>query len=125
MSLQATSKGLTLEGIVDPLTEGDMESHKVIVHGFHNLFPFITVVSEEHDHSDNEKQPVDIKMSDILNISGDLSNKEDEEVSTDDILIWVDPLDATKEYTENLVQYVTTMVCIVVKGNATDYCTHT
>ena len=98
-----------------------MESHKAIVHGFHSLFPSVTVVSEEHDHGDTENQPVDINMSNIINISDDLHNNKNEKVLSNDILIWIDPLDATQEYTENLIKYVTTMVCIVVKGTVISF----
>ena len=115
-SFQAKSKGKTLEGANDPLTAGDLESHKAIVQGFHHLFPSVAVVSEERGHGDSKNSPDDIVVSDIVNISDDLYNSEDEVVSTEDVLVWVDPLDATQEYTENLTKYVTTMVCVVIKG---------
>lgn len=104
--------------MVDPLTEGDLQSHKAIVHGFRKLFPLISVVSEEHDESSHSGEEGCIKQdpSTIKNIGGSLQGDNTINVPIGDILIWVDPLDATKEYTERLLEYVTTMVCITING---------
>ena len=118
-TLQEESKGQTREGANNPVTQGDMLSHRAMYYGFKRAFPKLEVVSEEHDHGEVDLK--DVKLPDIrvagMSIDNKLQfNKGDELVSTGNLLVWIDPLDATQEYTENLVQYVTTMICIVVKG---------
>ena len=116
-ALQEESKGKTLEGANNPVTQGDLLSHRTMYYGFTKAYPRLNVVSEEHDHGDVDL--ADVKMPDTSSIKIDdklAFGKGDELVSTGNLLVWIDPLDATQEYTENLVQYVTTMICIVVKG---------
>eukprot|EP00795_Rhopilema_esculentum_P007475 gene7475-13249_t len=116
-NLQEQSKGETAEGVNDPLTEGDLLSHQQMYYSFKNTWPDVAVVSEESGTS----KVVDTAAVDQLETDGiesKLSDKMDIYVPKSDIMIWIDPLDATKEYTENLRQYVTTMVCVAVGGKA-------
>jgi len=116
--LGETSKGKTLEGANDPKTNGDMRSHIQMYYGIKKVFPDINVISEEH----GEKKP-DLSsipaLDKIFNEDVNSRVEEEHEVEMDDVTVWIDPLDATQEYTEKLLQYVTTMVCIAVKGKPT------
>ena len=93
-----------------------MLSHKAIVYGFKKLFPNLEVVSEEKDRGDINLDNIEVPSTKGSTLEHKLQNFDDEILSYDEILVWVDPLDATQEYTENLQQYVTTMVCIAVHG---------
>jgi len=118
--VQVQSKGKTKEGINDPLTEGDLRSHHIMVHGLSATFPGLRIISEEN-HSEaedgriNSIHPLQINPHQI-HFNTKIRALPDVRVSFGDVVVWIDPLDATKEYSENLTQYVTTMVCLAVNG---------
>ncbi|XP_076837664.1 inositol monophosphatase 3 [Brachyhypopomus gauderio] len=111
-SLQEKTKGKTKEGASEKLTLGDLNSHRKMFYLFKNTYPFLQVNSEEHDSSDGEATIW------TPNIPVDVLNKvpASQMVPSESVTVWIDPLDATQEYTENLPKYVTTMVCVAVDG---------
>merc|ERR1711971_529139 len=109
------SKGETLEGANDPKTVGDMQSHIAMFYGIRKAFPDINVISEEHG-----EKTVDLNSVPKLETSNpEVDNLDGYNVPAEEVAVWIDPLDATQEYTEDLREYVTTMVCIAVKGRPT------
>jgi len=112
-------KGETKEGAAEFVSQGDLQSHKAIVYGFKKAFPefpTLQVVSEEHDEGKVDMRGIPEPVLSNIDLDKLLSDVADIETNVDDITIWVDPLDATQEYTENLLNYVTTMTCVAVKG---------
>ncbi|XP_077392957.1 inositol monophosphatase 3 isoform X1 [Festucalex cinctus] len=109
-SLKEKSKGKTKEGADELLTMGDLLSHRKMYNLIRNTFPEITVNSEEHDNL------LDKTALWSRDIPADILEKIDgqNEVPAESVTVWIDPLDATQEYTETLVKYVTTMVCVAV-----------
>ncbi|KAK4301449.1 hypothetical protein Pmani_026405 [Petrolisthes manimaculis] len=113
--LNEKSKGKTLENANDPVTNGDIMSHRTMFQSLQRAFPSVKIISEEKDTITSDTvDSADITRQDIGEMLADNAF-----VPAPDIRVWIDPLDATQEYTENLRQYVTTMVCVAVKGYAT------
>lgn len=113
--LEEKSKGKTKEGASEKLTLGDLYSHRKMYYLIKNTYPELMVNSEEHDEVEGEPGvwSRDIPDEILRKVTAG------REVPADSITIWIDPLDATQEYTENLLQYVTTMVCVAVNGKPT------
>lgn len=133
--IQAKSKGRTKEGANDPVTNADLRSHCAMERGLKRLFPKVTVISEElADCSESNHIELDPTV-----IEEDIYLPDDHLVNAGDVTVWIDPLDATQEYTgkytgnifitfrsscssfcyifpESLFEYVTTMVCVAVNG---------
>lgn len=119
------SKGKTLEGVDDIVTGSDLRSHNIIVNTIKDGFHRLTVVSEEdtnHGHANEKGDKLPIRRDKFAKIlKKELEEIGEQHVEWDSLLaqhqtlVWVDPLDATKEYSENLTNYVTLMGCIVHK----------
>jgi len=108
------SKGKTREGANDPVTEGDMASHRVMYFGLKEAFPSLNIISEEREVYDEKMFVPKLNKENIreeVQIVGG-------EIHADRLTIWIDPLDATQEYTENLTKYVTVMIGIAIDGRA-------
>jgi len=103
-------KGMTLEGVAEPVTVADEKSNSVFINGFRQFFPGLNLVSEETD-------PVKKKIATEFEPA---KLKQDYTYDLDELIVIVDPLDATKEFTEEydvdgswMLNFVTTLVCIV------------
>lgn len=85
-----------LKGVDDPVTAADYRSHCAMYGSLIQAFPGITVISEEASQDCDKIVIEDIKKS-VKSIDGYDIN--DDIVNIHDITIWIDPLDATKEFT--------------------------
>lgn len=111
MNLNTESKGKTKEGVNDPITDADRRSHCIMQQGLQRIFPKLKIISEEDDVVCPDVHPFDLDPTVLPK-----DDMPEEIVPIEDVTVWIDPLDATKEFTEKLFQYVTTMVCVAVKG---------
>lgn len=100
-------------GADDLVTRGDHASHDIMYYGMKKAFDNINVVSEEESDSGHFNQEIEYRNTMLNRIL-----VADELIPAETITVWIDPLDATKEYTEGLKQYVTTMVGIAIDGEA-------
>ncbi|XP_032093953.1 Golgi-resident adenosine 3',5'-bisphosphate 3'-phosphatase [Thamnophis elegans] len=110
--LHARAKGKTREGAEEKMTSGDLLSNRKMYFLLKAAFPDVQINSEEHvDENDPEVVSWDHTIPDDIT-----RQVQPKLVPAESVTIWIDPLDATQEYTENLSQYVTTMVCAAVDG---------
>ncbi|XP_029110417.1 inositol monophosphatase 3-like [Scleropages formosus] len=110
--LSSKAKGKTREGAEEMLTLGDLNSHRRMYYLIKNRFPHVQVISEERDYSTKAS---DAEWNSVIP-DEILQKVQSQVVPAEAVTVWIDPLDATQEYTENLLQYVTTMACVAVNG---------
>ncbi|GFS31974.1 inositol monophosphatase 3 [Nephila pilipes] len=91
----------------NPVIVGRTLSHQAMSYTLSHSFPNIKLVSRKYYGFEKESYEkglqIDHPPDDVL-------------VPLKNILVWIDPLDAEREYNNNFLEYVTTMVCVAVEG---------
>ncbi|KAJ1529745.1 hypothetical protein ONE63_006496 [Megalurothrips usitatus] len=109
--------GIVDKGKNDLQTEADRSAQRCIIASLSRQFPNITIIGEEG--STNCEVPSDwlVTESDesLLQLN---CPKELLSVSEKEVVVWVDPLDGTSEYTQGLLEHVTVLVGIAVGSKA-------
>ncbi|KAJ8938442.1 hypothetical protein NQ314_011478 [Rhamnusium bicolor] len=93
-NIEIKSKGRTKEGLVDSVTTADFLSHCSMIKTLKHFYPSIKVISEEANTKCNKNQSINYFLHEL-----GLKNLSEEYVDEKDITVWIDPLDATHEYT--------------------------
>ncbi|KAG5444603.1 3'(2'),5'-bisphosphate nucleotidase 1 [Clonorchis sinensis] len=101
------------KGVNDLQSKADRDAQRFIVGSLSQSFPGLKIIGEEGKLDDSElaispeltKEVIDQQCP-----SAYLSTK------LSDVVVWVDPLDGTKEFTEGIVEHVTILIGISVHG---------
>ena len=91
------SKGKTKEGANNPVTDGDMLSHRAMYYGLLKAFPHLNVISEEDDPEPVDFNTVELPKQNDPDVDKIISDADDVLVPMDEVDVWIDPLDATQE----------------------------
>lgn len=127
-SIDAVNKNTDAAKTADFVTLGDHLSQQVISTGLKSVWPSLRYRSEESEGSNL----VPISVSNVPMINKEVSETleryntrekldEEESVPLEEVGVWIDPLDATMEYTQggddpDLLKYVMVMMCITQRG---------
>jgi hypothetical protein len=105
--------GIVEKGKNDLQTEADRAAERCIVASLQQQFSDIKIIGEEDANSSGVKPDwVETSQSvEVLQYARELPD-DLRTVQPQDVVIWVDPLDGTSEYTEGLLDHVTTLIGI-------------
>ncbi|XP_062620967.1 3'(2'),5'-bisphosphate nucleotidase 1-like [Saccostrea cucullata] len=110
--------GIVEKGKNDLQTEADRSAQRCIVASLHKQFPNVAIFGEEQ-LDPQEKIPKDfIEQGFDAEVLKHTCPEYLKETKDEDVVIWVDPLDGTAEFTQGYLDHVTVLIGISVKGNA-------
>lgn len=107
-----------MQGKDDLQTEADRSAQRCIVASLSNQFPNVRIIGEE-GASDMVNVPSDWIVNDLDQEF--LKNKCPDSlthINENDLVIWVDPLDGTSEYTQGILEPVTVLIGLSVQNEA-------
>eukprot|EP00111_Clytia_hemisphaerica_P017741 TCONS_00052483-protein len=100
----------------DPQTEADRSAQKMIIGSLSHLYPDLLIIGEEEGCDSIEENEV-VKEIDH-EVIGKTCPESLKDLQIKDLIVWVDPLDATREFTEGSVENVTVLIGISAHGKA-------
>ncbi|XP_055324421.1 3'(2'),5'-bisphosphate nucleotidase 1 [Sitodiplosis mosellana] len=116
--MSAGELGIVDKGSDDLQTEADRSAQRCILASLSNQFPNVRIIGEEGT-SDLVNVPSDWIVTDLDQEF--LKNKCPDSltnINEQDLVIWVDPLDGTSEYTQGILESVTVLIGLSVQNKA-------
>ncbi|XP_043917567.1 3'(2'),5'-bisphosphate nucleotidase 1 [Protopterus annectens] len=104
-------------GVDDLQTKADRLAQQSICASLSRKFPKVTVIGEEELPSENVSEEL-IESGQNEEILKYPCPSQYDCIKEEELVVWVDPLDGTKEYTEGLLDHVTVLIGIAYEGKA-------
>ncbi|KAJ0060997.1 hypothetical protein NL108_004709 [Boleophthalmus pectinirostris] len=104
-------------GANDLQTLADRLAQQSICASLSKRFPKITIIGEEDLPAEEVKEDL-IESGQAEEIFQKTCPAEFSDLKEEELVVWVDPLDGTKEYTEGLLDNVTVLIGIAHRGRA-------
>lgn len=105
--------GTSDKGVDDPVTRADVGAQRLIISGLRALWPSLAIVGEEDTP---DLQPAE-HAPDVSLVPSDSVPAEWRAVPVSELCVYLDPLDATKEFTLGVLPCVMTLIGIAVRGD--------
>nr|CAH0103015.1 unnamed protein product [Daphnia galeata] len=105
--------GIVEKGVNDPQTEADRRAQQCIIGNLNKKFPLMSIIGEEDLAQETDVELVSDLDKEVLNLQ---CPEELRNVTEEDFVVWVDPLDGTAEYTEGMLDHVTVLIGIAHKN---------
>uniref|UniRef100_A0A1B6E0N3 3'(2'),5'-bisphosphate nucleotidase 1 n=1 Tax=Clastoptera arizonana TaxID=38151 RepID=A0A1B6E0N3_9HEMI len=109
--------GIIEKGKNDLQTEADRSAQQCIIGSLSKQFPNVTIIGEEGTSSCEVPSDWIVVDTDPDVLQYDCP-VEYQYTSEKDVVVWVDPLDGTSEYTQGLLDHVTVLIGVAIQGKA-------